>query len=173
MAQIVSVKNTGLRGVTVADTKVSFIDGHQGILIYRGYRIEELAERSSFLEVSFLLLNGYLPTPPELKAFEQAIAAESNAPEYVLDSMRKFPAAANPMDSLQACVPLLAMDDSDIKDETREANLRMAIRLIARLPVVVAAWNRISNGLNPLPYDPNLSHAGNFLWRMTGKKPDP
>ncbi len=173
MAQTVSVKNTGLRGVTVADTKVSFIDGNQGILIYRGYRIEELAERSSFLEVAFLLLNGYLPTPPELKSFEQAIADESDVPEYIYDCMRKFPTAANPMDSLQACVPLLAMDDPDLKDETREANLRRAIRLIAKLPVIVAAWSRISNGLAPLTYDPNLSHAGNFLWRMTGKKPDP
>ncbi|MGC8657668.1 MAG: citrate/2-methylcitrate synthase [Desulfomonilaceae bacterium] len=172
MAQTVSVKNTGLRGVTVADTKVSFIDGNQGILIYRGYRIEELAEKSSFPEVAFLLLNGYLPTQHELKLFEQAIADESDVPEYIYECMRKFPVSGSPMDSLQACVPLLAMDDHDLKDDSREANLRRAIKLVAKLPVIVAAWNRISNGLDPLPYDSNLSHAGNFLWRMTGSKPD-
>ncbi|MEJ2024999.1 MAG: citrate/2-methylcitrate synthase, partial [Deltaproteobacteria bacterium] len=69
MAQTVSIKNTGLRGVTVADTKISFIDGEQGVLIYRGYRIEDLAEHSSYLEVAYLLLYGSLPTREELKAF--------------------------------------------------------------------------------------------------------
>ncbi|MDR3603669.1 MAG: citrate/2-methylcitrate synthase [Syntrophaceae bacterium] len=173
MAQTVSVKNIGLRGVTVADTKISFIDGNQGILIYRGYRIEELAERSSFLETACLLLNGYLPVPDELKVFEQTIADASDVPDYIYDCMRMLPRDSNPMDVLQACVPLLATADPDLKDEDRPANVRMAMRLIARLPVVVAAWRRISHGQDPLPYDKSLSHAGNFLWRLTGVKPDP
>jgi citrate synthase len=173
MAQTVSVKNIGLRGVTVADTKISFIDGNQGILIYRGYRIEELAERSSFLETACLLLNGHLPAPDELKVFEQTLADDSDVPDYIYDCMRLLPHDSNPMDVLQACVPLLATADPDLKDEDRPANVRMAMRLIARLPVVVAAWRRISHGQDPLPYDKSLSHAGNFLWRLTGVKPDP
>ena len=173
MAQTVEVKNIGLRGVTVADTKISFIDGNQGILIYRGYRIEELAERSTFPETAFLLLNGYLPSPEELITFEQILADNSEVPDYVYDCLKKLPHDSNPMDTLQACVPLLATADPDIKDDNRPANLKMAMRLIARLPVVVAAWHRISQGLEPLPYDTSLSHAGNFLWRLTGEKPDP
>jgi len=172
MAQTVSVKNIGLRGVTVADTKISFVDGNQGILIYRGYRIEELAERSSFLETAYLLLNGYLPSPDELTVFEQSIADESNVPDYIYECLRLLPSDGSPMDALQACVPLLAMADPDLKDDSRPGNVRMATRLIARLPVVVAAWHRISSGLDPLPYDTSLSHAGNFLWCLTGVKPD-
>lgn len=172
MAQTVSVKNIGLRGVTVADTKISFIDGNQGILIYRGYRIEELAERSTFPETVYLLLNGYLPAPDELKSFEKIIADESELPDYIYECLGKLPRDSNPMDVLQASVPLLATNDPDLKDDSRDANVRRAMRLIAKLPVVVAAWNRVRNGLAPLPYDKSLSHAGNFLWRLTGSKPN-
>ncbi|MCX5874613.1 MAG: citrate (Si)-synthase, partial [Deltaproteobacteria bacterium] len=172
MPETVSVKNIGLRGVTVADTKISFIDGNQGILIYRGYRIEELAERSTFPETVYLLLNGHLPAPDELKSFEKIIADESELPDYIYECCGKLPLDSNPMDVLQASVPLLAMSDPYLKDDSRDANVRRAMRLIAKLPVVVAAWNRVRNGLAPLPYDKSLSHAGNFLWRLTGSKPD-
>ncbi|MFH0958316.1 MAG: citrate/2-methylcitrate synthase [Pseudomonadota bacterium] len=172
MAQTVSVKNIGLRGVTVADTKISFIDGNQGILIYRGYRIEELAERSTFIETSFLLLHGYLPSPEELRIFTGQLVEASDVGDYVYNCLKKLPRKSNPMDVLQACVPLLAMSDPDLYDESRSANVRMATRLIARLPVVVAAWHRIRNGLEPLSLDRSLTHAGNFLWLLTGVKPD-
>ena len=172
MAQTVSVKNIGLRGVTVADTKISFIDGNQGILIYRGYRIEELAERSTFPETAFLLLHGYLPSTEELKVFAGEIFEEAVVEDYVYDCLKKLPKDSNPMDVLQACVPLLAMSDPDLYDESRSANVRMATRLIARLPVAVAAWHRIRNGLEPLPCDKALTQAGNFLWLLTGQKPD-
>jgi citrate synthase len=172
MKETVSVKNIGLRGVAVADTKISFIDGEKGVLIYRGYRIEELAERSSFMETAYLLLNGHLPSTGELKTFEQQVTAARELPEHVLECLRKLPGDANPMDVLQASVPLLAMADPDLSGETREANVSMAIRLIARLPVVAAAWHRIRNGREPLPSDDSLSHAGNFLWQLRGEKPD-
>ena len=138
MALTVEVKNIGLRGVTVADTKISFIDGNQGILIYRGYRIEELAERSTFPETAFLLLNGYLPSPDELMTFEQILADNSEVPDFIYDCLKKLPHDSNPMDTLQACVPLLATADPDIKEDNRPANLKMAMRLIARLPVVIS-----------------------------------
>lgn len=171
MRETVSVKNIGLRGVKVADTKVSFIDGEKGILIYRGYRIEELAERSTFMETAYLLLNGDLPEARELGDFDKEVRAAREIPDYVYGCLKKLPKDANPMDVLQGSVPLLAMADPDLTGETRDANVRMAIRLIARLPIVTAAWERIRNGLEPLPADENLPHAANFLWQMTGKKP--
>ncbi len=172
MAQVVSVKNTGLRGVTVADTKISFIDGEKGVLIYRGYRIEDLAEHSTFMEVAHLLLNGNLPEQKESEAFEKQVREAREIPEYLRESLRKWPKDAKPMDVLQASVPLLAMADPDLLGDGREANARMAVRLIARLPAVVAAWHRIRNRLEPLPPDRDLSHAANFLYQLHGKKPD-
>jgi len=168
----VRVKNIGLRGVTVADTKISYIDGENGILIYRGFRIEELAERSSFMETAYLLLNGVLPSAEELREFTAEVDAARTVPEFVIDSMRRIPREADPMDVLQGVVPFLGVADPELMVETREANLRKAVRLIARVPAVVAAWNRIRNDLEPLPPDEGLPHAANFLWQLTGNKPD-
>ncbi|MBN2124903.1 MAG: citrate (Si)-synthase, partial [Deltaproteobacteria bacterium] len=173
MAQLVNVKNIGLRGVTVADTKVSFIDGEKGILIYRGYRIEQLAEKATFPEVAYLLLKGKLPNVQEVEEFETQVREARNISPYVLDTMKVLPRTAKPMDVLQAMVPLLAMDDPDIEDESREANLRMAVRLLARLPIVIAAWHRIRKDLNPLPPNDSLGHAAHFLWQLHGRIPDP
>ncbi len=172
MAEVVNVKNTGLRGVTVADTKISFIDGEKGVLIYRGYRIEDLAEHATFMEVAFLLLNGALPGKSELETFEKQVVEARQLPGYVFDTLKRWPAGARPMDVLQAAVPLLAMDDPDINEDTREANFRMAVRLIARVPAVAAAWHRIRRGLEPLPSESSLPHAANFLWQLLGRKPD-
>ena len=172
MAEVVNVKNIGLRGVTVADTKVSFIDGEKGILIYRGYRIEDLAENSSFMEVAYLILNGTLPDKKELAEFENRVKDARQLPEFIYESFRKLPQDANPMDVLQASVPLLATVDPDLTADTRESNMNMAIRLISRLPIVVAAWHRTRQGLEPLSSDDHLSHAENFLWLLHGKKPD-
>ena len=172
MAEAVNVKNIGLRGVTVADTKVSFIDGEKGVLIYRGYRVEELAERSSFMEIAYMLLNGDLPDRDQLAAFDIQVKKARRVPEYIYDCFRRYPKSAHPMDMLQAGVSLLAMDDPDLSSDTREANVNMAIRLIARIPAVVAAWHRIRQGLDPLPSDDSLPHAANFLWQLQGTKPD-
>ncbi|MFH1491092.1 MAG: citrate/2-methylcitrate synthase, partial [Pseudomonadota bacterium] len=172
MAETVSVKNTGLRGVTVADTKVSFIDGEKGILIYRGYRIEDLAEKSTFMKVAFMLLNGGLPTKEQAAAFEKQVIDARGIPSYIYDSFRKWPQKSGPMDVLQATVPLLAMDDRDLGDDTRDANVERAVRLIARMPVVVAAWRRVRQGLDPLSPNAGLSHAANFLYMLKGETPD-
>lgn len=168
----IRVKNTGLRGVTVADTKISYIDGEKGVLMYRGYRIEDLGERSSFPETAYLLLNGPLPDKEQLAAFNAELVRARHVPDFVFDSYKKWPKEAHPMDVLQASVPLLAMADPDLQGETRDANVRMAIRLISRLPVLVAAWDRIRKGLEPLQPDDSLSHAANFLWLLHGTKPD-
>lgn len=171
MAETVRVKNIGLRGVTVADTKISFIDGEEGVLLYRGFRIEDLAEKSSYLETAYLLLNGSLPGKSELESFEGRVAASRELPDFVLKSLREWPGESNPMDVLQGSVPLLAMADPELADTSREAFERMAARLIARLPTLVAAWHRLRNGQEPLHPDMNLDHAANFLYMMNGEKP--
>lgn len=172
MAETVNVKNIGLRGVTVADTKVSFIDGDEGILIYRGYRIEELAEKSTYMDVAYLILNGSLPDKEQLEKFENQVIEARQVPEYVVECLKGYPKSANAMDVLQASIPSLAMADPDLSDETRDANVRMATRLVAQVPTVVAAWHRIRQGLDPLPSDNSLPHAANFLWQLHGSKPD-
>jgi citrate synthase len=165
-------KNIGLRGVTVADTKISDVDGENGILIYRGYRIEELAENSTFEETAYLLLNDALPTAQQLKEFSYRLVEARQIPRFVLESFKQLPAQARPMDVLQTSIPLLAMADPELTQETRDANVSKAIRLIAQVAEVVTSWHRIRQGLGPLPSDDGLSHAGNFLWQLTGKKPD-
>ena len=148
-----TTKNIGLRGVTVADTRISDVDGENGILIYRGYRIEELARNSTFEETAYLLLHDELPTDEQLKDFKQRLAKARQVPTFVLNSHEDLPHGASPMDVLQASVPLLAMADPDLELETREANMAKAIRLIARVPGVVAAWQRIRHDQEPLPAD--------------------
>lgn len=172
MEKDVRVKNIGLRGVTVADTKLSYIDGENGILMYRGFRIEDLAAKSSFLEIAYLLLNGSLPDKDKLHEFSTGVQKERDIPDFVYTAMKVFPKNSTPMDVLQASVPLLAMADPELEDETRDANVRKAIRLIARIPAVIAAWHRIRNGFQPLPAKDHLTHAGNFLWQLTGNEPD-
>ncbi len=168
-----NTKNIGLRGVPVADTRISDVDGTNGILIYRGYRIEDLAANATFEETAYLLLHDDLPNAKELAAFREALAAARQLPEYLVASFKQWPQRARPMDVLQASVPLLAAADPDLASEEREANLAMAVRLIARVPAVIAAWERVRKGHDPLPPDESLSHAGNFLWQLTGRKPDP
>jgi len=171
-----NLKNIGLRDVAVADTKLSLIDGQEGILIYRGFRIEDLAERSSFAETAYLLLNGSLPDRGQLEQFNGELAAARQVPKLIFDSFRAWPKDADPMDVLQASVPILAMADPELKVETRDANVRKAIRILARMASVTAGWHRIRRGLeplDPLSFDEQASHAANFLWQFTGRKPDP
>ena len=168
-----SVKNIGLRGVKVADTRISDVDGTNGILIYRGFPIEELAEHSTFEETAYLLLHDALPKEEQLEDFKKTLTEARELPAFVFDVIRRLPKASRPMDVLQASVPLLGMADRELEDESRGANLSKAIRLIARIPMIVAGWDRIRNGHEPLPADENLSHAGNFLWQLRGTYPDP
>ncbi|NWG03340.1 MAG: citrate (Si)-synthase [Syntrophaceae bacterium] len=166
------VKNIGLRGVRVADTRISDVDGEKGILIYRGFNIIDLAQSSTFEEVSFLLLNDQLPTREELKRFQLELISERNIPHAVLEYMKMLPQSANPMDVLQSVVPILGSYDIRLNEETKEANLRKALWLIAKLPTVIAAWHRIRERKKPVPPHPNLPHAGNFLYMLSGSLPD-
>ena len=171
MAETVNVKNTGLRGVKVADTAVSFIDGVKGILIYRGFRIEDLAVNSTFPETAYLLLQGELPDKDELVGFEDELKKSRAVPGFILEAMKLLPREAAPMDVLQASVPLLGAADPELDDDSREANMRKAVRLISRLPGVVAAWHRIRRGKEPLAPDLSLGHAADFLRQLHGTAP--
>jgi len=164
--------NTGLRGVVIADTRISDVQGAAGKLIYRGYLIQDLANRTSFEEVTYLLLFEKLPNIAELKAFKDQLAAERDIPAEVIAALKTRPKNALAMDILQAGVCLLAHHDPDVADQSREAALRMAIRLIAKFPTIVAAWDRIRNDKEPVKPSSELDHAANFLYMLTGAEPD-
>ena len=173
MTEILDAKNIGLRGVKVADTRISDVDGEKGNLVFRGFNISELVSNSTFEEVSYLLLHDRLPGREALKNFQSELAAEREIPEAVYGLMKRVPSGMHPMDILQATVPILAGYDPQLQDESKEANLKKASRLIAKLPTLVAAWDRIRKGREPLPPRPDLTHAGNFLFMLKGSTPDP
>ena len=166
------IKNTGLRGVVVASTNIGQVDGSVGRLVYRGYLIKDLAGKASFEEVVHLLLNEILPKRDQLRAFSAQLASERAVPAELIAALKTRPKKALPMDIVQACVSMLAHHDPEADDPSREAAHRKAIRLVAKLATVVAAWERIRNGQEPIDPDPNLSHAANFLYMIKGEVPD-
>jgi citrate synthase len=165
------VKDIGLRGVTIASTRISDVDGERGRLIYRGYLVKDLAEKATFEEIAFLLLFERLPNKKELKSFSAHLAAERTLSENVVAAMTACPKDSRPMDILQAMVPLLVSQDSEIRAMVRENAEKSAVRLIAKLATIVAAWHRIRNGLAPISPNPALGHAANFLYMMNGTTP--
>ena len=171
MAQETTIKNTGLRGVTVADTKISFIDGEKGILLYSGYRIEDLAGHSSFEETAYLILKGKLPDSSELNNFKNSLVANSYLPDFVIESMKLWPDDTGPMQVMMAVISMLGFDDRDTEDSL-DAYEEKAARLISGMAIAMTAWDRIRRGLDPVPYSKDLSHAENILFMLTGEKPD-
>ena len=164
--------NTGLRGVTIASTKISHVDGAAGKLLYRGYLAKDLAGKVSFEEVAHLLLYEKLPDKEELKHFVSILTKERNVPQQLVSMMKDNPKDALPMDVLQLAVSILAQYDPDIRSTTREGADRMAIRLIAKFPTIVAYWDRIRNDKPVIPPNPDLNHAANFLYMLNGEIPD-
>jgi len=165
-------KNIGLRGIEVADTKISNIDGDKGKLIYRGYDILELTERSTFEETAYLLLYDSLPTKAQLDEFNLKLVEARYIPKQMQKNMGNWRKDADPMDMLQAFVSALA-GYYDEEFSNKDASYDKAINLIAKVPTIVASWQRIRNGLEIMEPDASLSHAANFLYMMTGEKPDP
>lgn len=172
MEECRTIINTGLRGVTIASTKISDVDGAAGKLVYRGYLAKDLAGKVSFEELVHLLLFEKLPNLRELEATRQALLAERSLPPGVIAALKTCPPDALPMDVLQAAVALLANHDADAREHSPEAARRIALKLIAKFPTVVAAWERIRNGQEPLAPDPGLGHAANFLYMLLGTPPD-
>lgn len=166
------ILNTGLRGFKVATTRISDVDGTAGRLIYRGYLVQDLSERVSYEEVAYLLLYEKLPQKEELENFNKQLIGERRLPPDVITALETRPKDALPMDILQAAVGMLAHHDPDTREHSREAGLRMAVKLIAKFPTIVSAWDRIRNDKKPIEPDPNLSHAANFLYMLKGTVPD-
>jgi citrate synthase len=173
MTQSPDTKNIGLRGVKVADTRISDVDGEKGVIIYRGYNAIDLAKSSTFEEVAYLILYDHLPDRSELERFKTELIFEREIPGVILEFMTMMPTSAHPMDILQAAIPMLACYDPQLSEETKETNLKKALRLTAKMPMLVAAWDRIRKGLEPVHPHPRLSHAGNFLYMLKGTPPDP
>lgn len=165
-------KDTGLRGVLIADTAISLVDGVKGELSYRGYDIHDLAAYSTDEEVTYLLLYGTLPTAAQIEEFSKTLAAQRKLPPSIVEVLKKLPNTASPMDVLQATVALLADFDPEKKDDSKDANLKRAARLVAVLPTVVAFWDRIRKNLSLIEPETKLSRAANFLYMLTGKAPD-
>jgi citrate synthase len=165
-------KDIGLRGILVADTNISLIDGDKGELSYRGYDIHDLAAHSTAEEVTYLLLHGKLPTPPELEKFLRMLALEHSLPKGLVTVLEKLPKTALPMDTLQASVALLASFDHELSNDSKEANVKRATRLIAKIPTLVAAWDRIRKNLPLVEPNPKLGRAANFLYMLSGTAPD-
>ena len=160
----------GLAGVIAGESAICWVHPDAGLL-YRGYDIHELAKQSSFEEVTWLLLHGELPTMEQLGGFERDLAAERSLPHAVLEMLRLLPARAHPMDVLRTGVSMLAAFDSDLNDTSRDADLRKAVRLIAKVSTLIADGWRITHGEEPWPSDPTFKHAGNFLLTLNDNAP--
>lgn len=164
-------KNIGLRNIEVADTKISAIDGINGKLIYRGYDILDLVKKSTFEETACMLLNDDLPTQDMLNDFFNNLVASRDIPEGIETNLRNLPKNSNPMDVLQSTVSALASYDTK-KTDDRDTNYNRAIQLIAKIPTIVAYWDRIRSGKELVRPSKKLNHAGNFLYMLTGNEPD-
>lgn len=164
-------RNIGLRNIEVADTKICSIDGNNGKLIYRGYDILDLVNHSTFEETSYLLLLGELPRNGQLSDFSRRLREARALPPELLARMKNRRHTARPMDMLQSSVCELADYDTDLDDDTKEANINRAINLISKIPTIVAAWERTRNNKETISPTSEGDHASNFLYMLSGTKP--
>jgi citrate synthase len=165
-------KNIGLRGIEIADTRISNIEGEIGKLIYRGYDILDLAKNSNFEETAYLLIHDGLPNKHQLNEFSTKLIDARHIPKQMQKNIGNWRKDADPMDMLQAFVAALA-GYYDEEFATKEASYDRATNLIAKVPTIIASWQRIRNGLKIVDPDPSLNHAANFLYMISGEKPDP
>jgi citrate synthase len=168
-----TVVNPGLEGVVVGETVLSNVEGEAGRLTYRGYDIHDLAEHASFEEVVHLLLFGQLPTERELADLRARLAARRLVPDGLLAILREIPRDAWPMDVLRTGVSAVSQFIPHRPDGSHETAIHTAIDLIAKFPTIVAAWDRLRRGLDPIAPDPHLNTAANFLYMRTGERPIP
>ncbi|HKR53814.1 MAG TPA: citrate/2-methylcitrate synthase [Chthoniobacterales bacterium] len=160
----------GLAGVIAGETEICWVDPSAG-LAYRGYDIHKMAEEASFEEVAHLLLKGELPDTEQLSKFTREIAAARSVPKQVLDALRLIPKDAHPMDMLRTGVSMLGPFDPELDDHSHAANIRKAIRLIAKVSTLITDGYRIAHDEDPLPERENLTLAGNFFYKLRGEVP--
>jgi citrate synthase len=168
---LMSTSGAGLEGVVAGESEICYIDGYAGILSYRGYNIHTLADHASFEEVIYLLWNGRLPQAGELAALKADLAGSRALPPQVSEFLGTVSTAA-PMDVLRTAVSMLSLFDPLARDNSPEANRKKAVKLMAQTPTIVSSFDRLRKGKPIVEDDPNLSLAGNFLYTLTGNKPD-
>ena len=161
----------GLEGIVAANSGICWIDGEAGVLAYRGIDIHELAEHSNFEETAYLLWFGRLPNAAELAAFTEQLAAARTLPPQILDLLRSLPKEVTPMEVLRTAVSALSFYDPAESAVDHDSNVRKSFALTAQIAMIVAYYDRIRKGLELPEPDPALSHAGNFVWMLTGHKP--
>lgn len=162
----------GLRGVVAAQSAIGDVNGEEGILIYQGYDIHDLAEHSTFEEVVFLLWNGRLPKADELAALKAEIRANYEVPAEVITMMKQFPKTADPMDVLRTTVSSLDFYDDNGHGTDREHAVKAAMKLTGQIGTLAAAWDRIRNGKDVVAPDHSLGIAENFLYMLRGERAD-
>lgn len=161
----------GLEGVVVAETRLSKIYGEQGRLLYGGYEIDDLAENTTFEEVCHLLWHGKLPNRQQLDELRSQMARERAVDPELIQLLRLLPPDTHPMAALRTAASALASFDPEAEDMSREANLRKAIRITAKLPTLTTAFDRLRQGKEPVAPREDLSHAANFLYMLHGEEP--
>ena len=172
MNECMSILNTGLRGVDVASSKICDVRGKEGKLIYRGFLVQDLAKRTGFEEVCFLLLYERLPKKEELFDFTQSLKQKRAVPENIITCLMALPKDMSPMDVLQTATPLLIQNDKTAGKPGIENTLYSAEHLIAGMATITAAWDRIRNNKEVIPPHNDLNHAANFLYMLNGKIPN-
>ncbi len=163
----------GLEGVPVTHSSICDIEGLKGELTYRGYRIEELAAHSTFLETTYLLIWGELPSPQQLRDFEAEVQMHRRLSFRVRDMMKCFPASGHPMDALQSSAAALGLFYSRRAIDNPQYIYDAVVRLIAKIPTMVAAFQLIRKGQDPIRPHDELAYSANFLYMLAEKEPDP
>jgi citrate synthase len=169
----VSEYRPGLEGVPVTQSSISFVDGQAGVLEYRGISIEELAQRGTFLETAYLLIWGGLPSKTELEAFEYEIRYHRRLKYRIRDMMKCFPESGHPMDALQACAAALGLFYSRRALDDPIYIQKAVVRLLAKIPTMVAAFQLMRKGNDPVQPRDDLNYAANFLYMLNEREPDP
>ena len=161
----------GLEDIVVTSSAICYLDGERGVLAYCGYDIHDLARGSTFEEVCYLLWHRRLPTRAELGDLQSQLAAARALPEPIIRLMRSLP-PVDGMDALRTMTSALAHYDAEADDSSPQAQYRKAVRLTAQTGTVVATWGRLRAGGGPIAPDPVMSHAANFLYMLTGERPN-
>ena len=167
------VIHKGLDNVYVKESKICYIDGEASKLFYRGFSIEELAEHSTFEETSHLLIYGWLPTRSQLNQFAGKLDSYRALEPQILDLIRKFPATSDPMDALRTAVSTLGLYDPQPMTDDPNARTDKGLMILAKVPTIIAAFQRLRTGNEPIPPKGNLTQAAEFLYMLTGSEPDP
>ena len=163
----------GLDGVPATQSSICEIDGDKGLLTYRGYPMQELAVNSSFLETAYLLIWGELPTRDQLAAFEHEVQMHRRVSFRVRDMLKCFPASGHPMDALQSSAAALGLFYSRRAIDDPNYIYKAVVRLIAKIPTMVAAFQLIRKGQDPIQPRDDLAYSANFLYMLTERVPDP